>query len=244
MIPFRRDGDRGRLYLVLHSATVRNPRAKWEFPKGGMETGETTRETAAREFQEETGLADWSFREGFERSLSYTYVRRGRKVLKTVTYYLVEVKDDAPPIRSSEHVEDPSGHWYPLGHLRRDQPPALPRQDPPGLRRGGSMDRRELQGSWPSGRSERVHPMLARESILFRRLLPELAEPLGDVAVRVVVGGDLVVVLLGDRLVPLFLGEEAEVVVQFVEGGDVLHVAQPGGRPRSCARRACSRRWP
>jgi 8-oxo-dGTP pyrophosphatase MutT (NUDIX family) len=112
VIPFRRDGDQGPQYLVLHSATVRNPRAKWEFPKGGMEAGETPRQTAAREFQEETGLASWTFREGFERSLSYTYVRRGRKVLKTVTYYVVEVLEDTPPVKSAEHVEDVFGHWY------------------------------------------------------------------------------------------------------------------------------------
>jgi bis(5'-nucleosidyl)-tetraphosphatase len=112
VIPFRREPERGLLYLVLHSATVRNPRAKWEFPKGGMEAGETQRETAAREFSEETSLTLWDFREGFERSLSYTYVRRGRKVLKTVTYYLVEVSDPGPPTRSIEHVEDPFGHWF------------------------------------------------------------------------------------------------------------------------------------
>jgi bis(5'-nucleosidyl)-tetraphosphatase len=115
VIPFRRDGERGRLYLVLHSATVRNPRARWEFPKGGMEAGESTRDTAAREFTEETGLVDWSFREGFERSLTYTYVRRGRKVLKTVTYYLVEVTGEAEPIQSVEHVEDHTGRWYRWG---------------------------------------------------------------------------------------------------------------------------------
>ena len=57
----------------------------------------------------------WSFREGFERSLSYTYIRRGRKVLKTVTYYLVEVHDDASLACSPEHVEDPSGHWHHWG---------------------------------------------------------------------------------------------------------------------------------
>ena len=91
VIPYHKEGDRGLRYLVLHSATVRNPRAKWEFPKGGVEPGETTHQTASREFQEETGLQDWSFVEGFERSLSYTYIRRGRKVVKTVTYYLVEV---------------------------------------------------------------------------------------------------------------------------------------------------------
>ena len=115
VIPYRHDGDRGLVYLVLHSATVRNPRAKWEFPKGGMEPGETPRQTAAREFQEETGLTRWAFREGFEQSLSYTYIRRGRKVLKTVTYYIVEVLDDSTLACSFEHVEDPFGHWYHWG---------------------------------------------------------------------------------------------------------------------------------
>jgi bis(5'-nucleosidyl)-tetraphosphatase len=115
VIPFRVDGDNGPQFLVLHSATVRNPRAKWEFPKGGIEAGETTRQTAAREFREETSLSDWSFREGFEKSLSYTYIRRGRKVIKTVTYYLVEVRDASTLARSDEHVEDPSGHWFHWG---------------------------------------------------------------------------------------------------------------------------------
>jgi 8-oxo-dGTP pyrophosphatase MutT (NUDIX family) len=115
VIPYRWDGDRVPLYLVLHSATVRNPRAKWEFPKGGMEAGESPRETAAREFQEETGIDSWSFLDGFERSLSYTYVRRGRKVLKTVMYYIVEVQDDPSLVRSIEHVEDIFGHWYHWG---------------------------------------------------------------------------------------------------------------------------------
>ncbi len=115
VIPYRSEGDRGLLYLVLHSATVRNPRAKWEFPKGGMEAGETPRQTAAREFQEETGLSHWTFSEGFEQSLSYTYIRRGRKVVKTVTYFLAEVLDNSAPICSPEHVEDPFGHWYHWG---------------------------------------------------------------------------------------------------------------------------------
>ena len=48
VIPYRRGDDQGPLYLVLHSATVRNPRAKWEFPKGGVEPGESTREAAAQ----------------------------------------------------------------------------------------------------------------------------------------------------------------------------------------------------
>ncbi|APW60196.1 bis(5'-nucleosyl)-tetraphosphatase [Paludisphaera borealis] len=115
VIPYHREEDQGFIYLVLHSATVRNPRAKWEFPKGGVEQGESTRQTAGREFQEETGLSNWTILDGFERSLSYTYIRRGRKVVKTVTYYLVEVGGPIEPTRSEEHVEDPHGHWFHWG---------------------------------------------------------------------------------------------------------------------------------
>ncbi len=115
VIPYRRGDDQEPLYLVLHSATVRNPRAKWEFPKGGVEPGETIREAAAHEFHEETALLEWSFHEGFERNLSYTYIRRGRKIVKTVTYYLVEVRDARPLACSPEHMEDPSGCWYRWG---------------------------------------------------------------------------------------------------------------------------------
>ena len=115
VIPYRLGANRVPLYLILHSATVRNPRAKWEFPKGGVEAGESTRQAAAREFREETSLVDWSFRDGFEQTLSYTYIRRGRKVVKTVTYFIAEVRDPTPLACSPEHVEDPFGQWHRWG---------------------------------------------------------------------------------------------------------------------------------
>ncbi len=115
VIPYYWGDGRQPIYLVLHSALVRNPRAKWEFPKGAAENGETTRQTAAREFQEETGLAAWTFREGFEKSLSYTYVRKSRKIIKTVTYFIVEVQEPEVLTKSIEHIEDGSGHWYQWG---------------------------------------------------------------------------------------------------------------------------------
>jgi 8-oxo-dGTP pyrophosphatase MutT (NUDIX family) len=115
VIPYRWGDDQEPLYLILYSATVRNPRAKWEFPKGGLEPGESARQAAAREFREETALMDWSFRGGFERSLSYTYIRRGRKVVKTVTYFLAEVRNPARLTCSPEHEKDPFGQWHRWG---------------------------------------------------------------------------------------------------------------------------------
>ncbi len=119
VIPYRRDGDRGLSYLVLHSATGKPP-SQVGVSKGGKETGRgRVRQTAGREFQEETGLSRWTFREGFEKNLSYTYIRRGRKVVKTVTYFITEVLDSSTLTRSPEHVEDPFGHWYHWGSFEQ-----------------------------------------------------------------------------------------------------------------------------
>lgn len=121
VIPFRCVASNDVEYLVLHSALVRNPRAKWEFPKGTVEEGETTLETAIREFIEETSISNFRLLEGFERTLSYSYLRRGRKVLKTVTYYAIEVLDDSNITCSIEHVKDIFGFWYYWGTYNQVQ---------------------------------------------------------------------------------------------------------------------------
>jgi 8-oxo-dGTP pyrophosphatase MutT (NUDIX family) len=117
VIPYRIDPSGVTYYLILHSASVRNPRARWEFPKGGIERGETPRQAALREFGEETGITDWRLHEGFEKSISYTYVRKGRKIIKSVTYFMVEVKTDRLH-KSVEHMEDTAGTWYHWGSLQ------------------------------------------------------------------------------------------------------------------------------
>jgi bis(5'-nucleosidyl)-tetraphosphatase len=113
VVPFLRERGSSRLYyLVIHSARVRHPRARWEFPKGHIETGETPRQAAAREFVEETGLRAWRFRDGFERSVTYTYARDGLARHKKVVYFLAEVFDPSAMARSLEHSEDRDGRWY------------------------------------------------------------------------------------------------------------------------------------
>ena len=121
VIPFRRPEGSALfpLYLVIHSATVRNPLARWEFPKGGIEPGESARQAAAREFVEETGIRSWDFREGFERTITYTYIRLGRRRNKTVTYFLAEVFDGSDLKCSREHMVDPLGHWSHWGSFEQ-----------------------------------------------------------------------------------------------------------------------------
>jgi 8-oxo-dGTP pyrophosphatase MutT (NUDIX family) len=57
-------------------------------PKGGMEAGETPEQTAAREVREETGIVV-GVREPLG-DVRYTYRRGGRRVRKTVHFFLCD----------------------------------------------------------------------------------------------------------------------------------------------------------
>lgn len=87
-------GGPERQYLLLRSALTRRP--VWEFPKGGLEAGETELEAARRELQEETGLApgDYTVVDGFLEEERYFFTRGSgasrRLIQKRVTYYLAE----------------------------------------------------------------------------------------------------------------------------------------------------------
>ncbi len=89
-----RSGTDGRKYLVVRSALTRRP--VWEFPKGGVERGESEREAAERELREETGLApgEYSVRDGFREEEHYIFTggREGdrRLISKRVVYFLAE----------------------------------------------------------------------------------------------------------------------------------------------------------
>ena len=67
---------------------------KWDLPKGKMEEGETTPETAIREVMEETGVAGLEIIK--ELSPTYhTYKLNGKRVLKKTSWFEMSFKDDS-----------------------------------------------------------------------------------------------------------------------------------------------------
>lgn len=73
-----------RHYLLLHY-----PHGHWDLVKGKLEAGETKKQAAIRELQEETGLSA-AIIEGFERSFSYNLTHQGKPAHKTVSFFIAQ----------------------------------------------------------------------------------------------------------------------------------------------------------
>ncbi|MGB9598810.1 MAG: bis(5'-nucleosyl)-tetraphosphatase, partial [Minisyncoccales bacterium] len=92
-------------YLLLHypGTSHRAKKDYWDFPKGHLEKGEKLEETAKREIEEETGLKDIKFIEGFKETIKYFFKWEGKNVLKFVTFFLVKTKTKNVQV-STEHL--------------------------------------------------------------------------------------------------------------------------------------------
>jgi 8-oxo-dGTP pyrophosphatase MutT (NUDIX family) len=93
---FKANGS--RKYLLLHYEG-----GHWDFVKGHVERNESERQTVLRETQEETGLTELAFLEGYREPINYYYKRAGATVYKEVVFYLLESKTDSIRL-SREHV--------------------------------------------------------------------------------------------------------------------------------------------
>ncbi len=82
-------------------------------PKGGPNPGESGEDTAAREVREETGVAA-SVRQPLG-DVTYWYRRGGRRVFKTVHFYLCDYVSGSTADHDHE-VED--ARWIPLAEAR------------------------------------------------------------------------------------------------------------------------------
>ena len=86
-----------REYLLLHHAA-----GHWDFPKGMIEKGETSEQTALRELKEETSIAKAKILPGFKQTIKFIFTFKGKKVLKFVVFYLAKTRQKKVKI-SWEH---------------------------------------------------------------------------------------------------------------------------------------------
>ena len=87
LVLFRREG-KALLFLLLNYGW-----GHWGFPKGNIEAGETEKEAAIREVEEETGFNSYRFIDKFREGIDYFYRKQGEKVHKEVLYFLAKTEE-------------------------------------------------------------------------------------------------------------------------------------------------------
>ena len=88
-----------RKFLLLNY-----PSKHWDFVKGKMEEGETPHETVLRETNEETGITDVEFLEGFKEEIEYYFRADNQDIHKKVIFFLGKTKT-LDIILSHEHLD-------------------------------------------------------------------------------------------------------------------------------------------
>ncbi|MFA4983094.1 MAG: NUDIX domain-containing protein [Candidatus Micrarchaeia archaeon] len=98
-------------YLVLHYAA-----GHWDLPKGHVEAGESEEETARREIQEETGIAELGFLAGFRETVLYSYRNElGNVTEKEAVFFLAKTAEKGVKL-SDEHT---GALWLPFSLAAR-----------------------------------------------------------------------------------------------------------------------------
>lgn len=99
VIPYRREAY-GVLYLL-----IKHHGGHWGFPKGHSNPGETSQDAAEREFQEETGIRDFTLHQDLSFCEDYVFLKGRREVTKRVTYFAAEVHDPKVVVQASEILD-------------------------------------------------------------------------------------------------------------------------------------------
>ncbi len=74
----------------------------WGFPKGHAEKGESPLESACREFEEETGLVDYTVWQDISFQETYSFNHRGQTIDKTVVYFPAQVNSGTVTFQEAE----------------------------------------------------------------------------------------------------------------------------------------------
>lgn len=100
-VVFRKEKNRV-LYLILKYGY-----GHWDYVKGkigDVTKGEKSKDAVIREAEEEAGIKDLRFKEGFKHRINYFFKKENRTYFKTVTFFLAETKNKKVKL-SYEHTD-------------------------------------------------------------------------------------------------------------------------------------------
>lgn len=101
-----RRNSKGGIEILL----IQDAKDRWTIPKGHIEEGETAKETAEREIQEETGLQKMTMQNWLGK-INFRYRRQQSLVLMTTEIFLVAAKGDTDDLKPEEWMRGIK--WFP-----------------------------------------------------------------------------------------------------------------------------------
>ncbi|HSX11374.1 MAG TPA: NUDIX domain-containing protein [Chlamydiales bacterium] len=105
VIPLSKASGRWEVFLIQHHRG-----GYWGFPKGHAEPNETPQQAAFRELKEETNLEPIHLLQEEPFTEQYNFMLEGRRIYKTVCYYIAEVSGEIALQKKEIH----DGKWAPF----------------------------------------------------------------------------------------------------------------------------------
>lgn len=94
---FRRNKKSNEIEILL----IQDAKDRWTIPKGHIEEGETAKQTAQREINEETGLQEMNVLNWLGK-INFRYRRATSLVLMTTEIFLVQAKGDTDKLKPED----------------------------------------------------------------------------------------------------------------------------------------------